>query len=285
MWSDERDERVVMAEELAGRVAVVLGAGSIAAGIGIGRAISMDFARAGAHVIAADRDAASAEETVAAITVEAGRAESAVVDICDDAALTALLGQVEASQGRIDILHCNVGLGRSGPSEDTSPAEFRRICDANLTSLHVAAQAVLPGMRTRRQGVILITSSIAAIRDIGYAHLAYGATKAAAIQFARLLAAENAAFGIRVNTIVAGMIDTPRIGVTLARAYGELSEAEMCARRHAQCPLGRMGSAWDIAHAATFLASDRAGYITGAELVVDGGLSNSIRQPQAGAPG
>ena len=267
-----------MTAELQDRVAVVLGAGSIAEGIGIGRAISMDFARAGARVIAADRNAAAAAETATAIEAEGGRASSVELDVCDDSALAQTLAGIEAEKGQIDILHCNVGLGRTGASEGTTPAEWRRIADANLTALHVAAQAVLPGMRARRRGVILITSSIAAIRDVGYPHLAYGATKAAAIQFARLLAAETAADGVRVNAIVAGLIDTPRIGVTLARAYGPLSEAEMRARRHAQCPMGRMGSAWDIAHAATFLASDRAGYITGAELVVDGGLSNSIRQ-------
>ncbi|MBK5926740.1 SDR family NAD(P)-dependent oxidoreductase [Rhodobaculum claviforme] len=265
--------------ELRDRVAVVLGAGSIAEGIGIGRAIAMDFARHGARVVAADRDADAATETVAAIALEGGFATPAVVDVCDDAALTEMLGQVEAAEDRIDILHCNVGLGRSGPSADTTPAEWRRIADANLTALHVAAQAVLPGMRARGRGVILVTSSIAGVRDVGYPHLAYGTTKAAAIQFARLLASEVAPDGIRVNAIVAGLIDTPRIGVTLANAYGGLSEAEMRARRHAQCPLGRMGSAWDVAHAATFLASDRAGYITGAALVVDGGLSNAIRQP------
>ncbi len=267
-----------MRRELSDRVAVVLGAGSVAEGIGIGRAMALDLARAGARVIAADRNADSAEETAAAIRGEGGHAESAVVDVCDDFALSQLLARVEKAHGSVDILNCNVGLGRSGPSETTSPVEWRRICDANLTALHVASQAVLPGMRKRGRGVILITSSIAAIRDVGYPHLAYGATKAAAIQFARLLAAENAAYGIRVNAIIAGMIDTPRIGVTLVQAYGSMTESEMRARRHAQCPMGRMGSAWDVAHAATFLASDKAGYITGTEVVVDGGLSSSIRQ-------
>ncbi|MGY6634735.1 MAG: SDR family NAD(P)-dependent oxidoreductase [Alkalilacustris sp.] len=271
-------------DDLKGRVAVVLGAGSIAEGVGIGRAIAIDFARHGARVIAADRDAAAAAETVAAIAGEGHSARAARVDVCDDAGLSAMLAAVARDEGRIDILHCNVGLGRSGPSEATTPADWRRFSDANLTALHVAAQAVLPGMRARRSGVILITSTIAAIRDVGYPHLAYGATKAAAIQFARLLAAEVAGDGIRVNAIVAGLIDTPRIAVTLATAYGGMTEAEMRARRHAQCPMGRMGSAWDVAHAATFLASDRAGYITGTELVVDGGLSGSIRQPAALPP-
>jgi NAD(P)-dependent dehydrogenase (short-subunit alcohol dehydrogenase family) len=263
---------------LAGQVALVLGAGSIGEGVGIGRAIAIDFARAGAAVVAADRDGCSAEETAAMIRAEGGAAEAAFIDVLDDDALVGLCRDVERRQGRIDVLQCNVGLGKSGPSAATSPEEWRRIADANLTALHVAAQAVLPGMRERRGGVILITSSIAGIRDVGYPHLAYGATKAAAIQFGRLLAAENAGWGIRVNTIVAGLIDTPRIATTLRAAYGGTSEAEMRALRHAQCPLGRMGTSWDVAHAATFLASKRAAYITGTEIVVDGGLSTTIRQ-------
>lgn len=261
---------------LQGQVAVVLGGGAIAPGIGIGRALCLAYAREGAQVIVADRDLVAAKATVAMLPD--GQGEAAEVDVLSDASVQALISGAGERHGRIDILHCNVGLGKSGPSDHTTGAEWRRFADANLTSLHVAAQAVLPSMRARKSGNILITSSIAGIRDVGYPHLAYGATKAAALHFARLLAGEVARDGIRVNAIVAGLIDTPRIGVTLANAYGDRTEAELRAARDAQCPMGRMGRAEEVAEAAVFLASDRASYITGTELVVDGGLSASIRQ-------
>lgn len=267
--------------DLAGRVAVVLGAGSIGAGWGIGKAICLLYARAGAHVVAADRDLSAAQETRDLILREGGSAEAVCVDVSDDDGLVAGLAAAGAARGGIDILYFNVGIGKAGPSTETSAAEWRRISDANLTALHVAATAVLPGMRARRRGVILATASIAGLRDVGYPHLAYGATKAALIQYLRLLAVENAPYGIRANTIVPGLIDTPRIEKTVAGAYaGGLDR--MKALRASQCPLGRMGTAFDVAEAALFLASDRAAYVTGTELLIDGGLAATARGPAPG---
>lgn len=267
-----------MTRELSGQVAVVLGAGSLGAGWGIGKAVSFEFARAGAKVVAADVNAESAAESARLIAGDGGEAEAHGVDVTDEKALSRLLADAIARHGRIDILYCNVGLGKAGPSGNTSADDWRRITEANLTALHVATQAVVPTMRRQRSGVILTTSSVAGMRDVGYPHLAYGVTKAASGHFMRLVALENAAFGIRANTIVAGLVDTPRIEQTLARSYPEMSLDEMKAARAAQVPLGRMASAFDIAHAAVFLASARAGYITGTELVVDGGLTSTVNR-------
>lgn len=267
-----------MSGELSGRVAVVLGAGSLGEGIGIGKAIALAFAGAGAHVAAFDVDLAAAQETARLCEEAGGRAEAGAVDVLDDAALTAAIADVAERHGRIDVLHCNVGLGKAGPSAATSAADWRRIADANLTSLHVATSAVVPVMSARGGGVVLATSSIAGLRDVGYPHLAYGATKAAAIHFMRLFAIEHAAAGIRANTVIAGLIDTPRIRKTLASSYGGRSFDEARAARAAQVPLARMGTAEDVADAALFLASDRAAYITGTELLVDGGLAATVRQ-------
>ncbi len=267
--------------ELQDRVAVVLGGGSIGPGIGIGKAICIAYAKAGAKVVVGDRDLTSASETAHVCTEAGGYAEPAAVDVLDEAALEAFLRRTASKHGRIDILYCNVGLGKAGPSEKTSADEWRRISDANLTSLHVATQAVVPIMEKGGGGVVLTTSSIAGIRDVGYPHLAYGATKAAAIHFMKLFAREHASKGIRANTIVAGLIDTPRIQQTLASSYGSRSLDEMKAARASQVPLGRMGTAEDIAEVALFLASDRAAYVTGTEILVDGGLATTVMQPAA----
>lgn len=267
--------------ELQDRVAVVLGGGSIGPGWGIGKAISVAFARAGADVVVADRDLSAAQETLDLIIADGGTGTAVAVDVADDVALSACLERVLSEKGRVDILYFNVGIGKAGPSVDTSAADWRRISDANLTALHVVATKVLPTMRAQGSGVILATSSIAGMREVGYPHLAYGATKAALIHYLRLLAVENAPFGIRANTVVPGLIDTPRIEKTVASSYGGAGLEAMKAARAAQCPLGRMGTAFDVAEAALFLASDRAAYITGTELLVDGGLAATTRRPES----
>ncbi|MFW5832988.1 MAG: SDR family NAD(P)-dependent oxidoreductase [Pseudomonadota bacterium] len=258
---------------LEGRTALVIGGGSIAPGMGIGRATALAFAREGARVAVADVRPEAALETVRLIEAAGGAARALTLDVTDDASIRDGVAEAANWLGAIDVLHNNVGLGKAGDPALTSPADWRRIQDANVTALHVACQAVLPGMVARRRGVILTTSSIAGLRHLGYAHLAYATTKAAAIHFTRMLAIDYARYGIRANTIVAGLIDTPRIELTLKSAYAAAGADDMRARRAAVVPLGRMGRAEDVAEAAVFLASDRAAFVTGTELVVDGGLS------------
>ncbi|MEO1089287.1 MAG: SDR family NAD(P)-dependent oxidoreductase [Pseudomonadota bacterium] len=260
---------------LDGRAALVVGGGSIGVGVGIGRAIATAFAREGARVAVADVSLTAARDTLLRIEGIGGRGIALHVDVTDDASLQRGIGDVEDAFGGIDVLHNNVGLGKAGDPAATSAADWRHVQDANVTALHVASQAVLPGMMRRRRGVVLTTSSIAGLRHLGYAHLAYATTKAAAIHFTRMLAIDYASYGIRANSIVAGLIDTPRIDVTLAKAYGGSPDA-MRAKRASVVPLGRMGTAADVAEVAVFLASDRAAYVTGTEVVVDGGLSATV---------
>lgn len=264
--------------DLAGRTALVLGAGALGPGWGIGRALVQRYAAAGARVVAADRDLAAAEATAEAVGDTPGAVHPAAVDVLDADALAALVAETEARHGRLDLLHCNVGLGKAGPAADTSAEDLRRIAEANLVSVHVAAQAALPGMRARGAGVILATSTIAALRAPGYPHAAYGATKAGLNQLIRLMAVEEGPAGVRANVIVAGLIDTPRIAVTLERTAGSGGVEAMRAARARQPPLGRMGDPFDVADAALWLASDRARYVTGAEIVVDGGLTATVRE-------
>ena len=261
---------------LADKVCVVMGGGTIAPGWGIGKAIAVAYARAGAKVIVADINPITAAETVNKIAEEGNTAVACPVDVTDPGSVATVVQTALRSFGGIDVLHNNVGIGKAGASELTTVEDWRRITDANLLSLHIAAQAVIPEMKKRGGGVILCTSSINSMRHIGLPHLAYGVTKAAANHFTRLLAVEYAQFGIRANSIVVGMVDTPRIRKTMLGVYGG-DEEQMLKKRNAQIPLGFMGDAWDVANAALFLASDRARFITGTELVLDGGLTATVR--------
>lgn len=257
------------------RVCVVIGGGSIAPGWGIGKSIAAAYAREGASVAIADINLDAAREAANIIQHGGGQAAPYEVDVTNDNSITEAIRRIEQDFGPIDVLHNNVGLAKSGDPALTTPEEWRKIQDANVTSLHISSQAVLPSMKQRRRGVILTTSSIAALRHLGYSSIAYATTKAAAMHFTRTLAIEYASYGIRANTILAGLIDTPRIKIYLKNAYRGSVE-EMREQRHQAVPLGRMGEARDIAEAAIFLASDRARYITGTELVVDGGLTMTV---------
>lgn len=258
------------------RTIFVVGGGSVAPGWSIGRASSLTYARLGARVCVADLDEASARETVRLIEEERGEAVALVGDASDQEDVQRMFAQARQTFGAIDALHYNVGIGKPGGVMQTSVVDMERIQSANLGGLLLTSQAVLPDMKSRGRGAIVAISSIAAHRYLGYPHLGYGVTKAALEQFVRLTAHEYAPFGIRANTVVPGLIDTPRIASTVARMYSATDLDEAMAARARQVPNGRMGTAWDVAYACAFLVSDAAAYISGTELLVDAGITGKF---------
>lgn len=263
----------MMKIDLSGKRALIIGGGTYGEGNGIGRAVCIGFAACGAAVIVADRNPEAAAATRKIIEENQGRAETTILDVTHFSETAAVIEQLASEP--IDILHYNVGIGFASDTLALESAQFTDVLNANLVGLHNIVRAVLPGMRERRNGVILATSSAWAHRHLGYSHSFYAASKAGLDHFMRLIAQENAAFGIRVNTIAPGFIDTPRVRHNLARSYGDNSFDEILARRAAQVPLGRLGTSEDVAHMAAFLASDLAAYVTGGDFLVDGGLSGS----------
>lgn len=261
---------------LDGRVVFVAGGGSSGPGWSIGRASCVTYARQGAAVCVVDRDAASAVQTTDLIRAEGGLAETLVGDVSDDNDVVRLFAEARERFGSIGVLHHNVGIGQTGGPMETSADEFDRIHRVNLRSLLLALKQLLPDMVERGSGAIVTISSVAGMRYLGYPHLAYGMTKAAVTQMTRQVAQQYASHGIRANTVVPGLIDTPRIAHTVANMFSTDNLNEAREARSRQVPMGRMGSAWDVAHACAFLASDAAAYITGTELLVDGGLTGKF---------
>jgi NAD(P)-dependent dehydrogenase (short-subunit alcohol dehydrogenase family) len=255
------------------KIAVIVGAGQgPGEGLGNGRATALRFVQEGAKVLAVDRDLASAEETARLAGEEGGECIAFEADVTKERTLAAAIKAAQDRWGKVDILHNNVGVSLAGG--DASPLEiteeaFDRVCAINLRGTVMACKHVLPLMRAQRSGVIINISSIAAWEM--YPTVAYKATKAAMIAYTQQLAIQNAEFGVRANVILPGLMDTPMAVDTRARISGR-SRAEIAAMRDAEVPLRkRMGTAWDVANAALFLASDEANFITGVALPVDGG--------------
>jgi len=258
---------------LQGKIAIVIGAGqSPGEGIGNGRATVLRFAQEGGKVLAVDRHLASAEETAAMAKKDGGECAPFEADVTSEASLAAAIAAAEKRWGRLDILHYNVGVSIAGgdaPPLEIGEAAFDRVAAINLRGAIMAVKHALPIMRRQRSGVILTISSVAAWEN--YPFVAYKATKAGLIAFTQQVAIQNAAYGIRANAILPGLMDTPMAVDTRARVSGR-SRAEVAAERDARVPLrGKMGTAWDVANAALFLASDEASFITGVALPVDGG--------------
>jgi NAD(P)-dependent dehydrogenase (short-subunit alcohol dehydrogenase family) len=239
---------------LAGKIALVAGAGASAAGWSIGRASCV------------------AEDAAHQVELAGGSALAVQADVADPDAMQAAVDAALRRYGRIDILQANAGIGKVGGPEDISLDDWNRIQQVNVTSLLIATRLLAPLMRQQGGGAIVTVSSIAGIRYTGYPHLAYSVSKAAVIHFARMAAQQYAADGIRVNTVIPGLIDTPRVAQNVARMFDPNDLQAALAARDKQVPMGRMGTPWEVAKAVAFLASDDASYITGTELVVDGGL-------------
>jgi NAD(P)-dependent dehydrogenase (short-subunit alcohol dehydrogenase family) len=257
------------------RIAIVVGAGqSPGEGMGNGRAAALTFAREGARVLCVDRNLASAQETVDMIAANGGTAVAFKADVTKTAELKAMADDAQARWGRIDILHNNVGVSIAGGDAellDFTEEALERCVAINLKSCIFAAKHVIPIMRRQQSGAIINISSMAAITT--YPYVAYKATKSAMIAFTEQLAYQNAQYGIRANVILPGLMNTPMAVDTRAREFKK-TRAEVEAERDAQVPLRRkMGTGWDVANAALFLASDEASFITGVTLPVDGGAS------------
>ncbi|HUA54807.1 MAG TPA: SDR family NAD(P)-dependent oxidoreductase [Candidatus Sulfotelmatobacter sp.] len=260
-----------MGERLKDKVALVFGAGSVGPGWGNGKATAVLFAREGARVVAVDRNEAAARETVAIIEGEghAGLAFAADVTRSDD--VERVVARTLERHGRIDVLHNNVGITAMGGPIEESEASWRRVLDTNLTGVFLTCKHTLPVMLKQRAGAIVNISSIAAVRYTGLPYSSYYASKAAVNQFTVGVALQYAAHGIRANVVMPGLMDTPMIHQQVVGQYQD--DAAMVAARNAMCPMGFMGTGWDVAQAALFLASDDARYVTGVCLPVDGGIS------------
>ncbi len=257
--------------KLAGRTALVFGAGSAGPGWGNGKAAAVLYAREGARVVAVDLNEAAAAETQAIITDEGGTAIALAGNVTRAGDIDAVIARTLAEFGRIDVLHNNVGITDMGGLDEITEERWKRVMDINLTGVFLTCKAVVPVMLRQGGGAIINISSIAGSVINRYPYFSYYASKAGLNHFTRALAVQYGRQGIRANVVMPGIMDTPLVREQIAGQYDD-ADAMMHARA-AMSPMGRQGSAWDVARASVFLASDEAGYITGVCLPVDGGLS------------
>lgn len=265
-----------MTGRVEGKSAIITGAGQTPGEtIGNGRAMAMLFAREGAEVLCVDRILERAEETVAMVAAEGGRAFAHQADVSRNADCEAIVQAAKARWGRIDILVNNVGIGGGdGPVHRVEEAVWDRIMAVNLKATWMTTKHVLAVMRAQNSGAIVNISSLAAIA--GGNQVAYEVSKAAVNRLTTSTAAANARHGVRCNAIMPGYMDTPMAVSGIAQATGQ-STQDVRETRDARVPLrGKMGTGWDTAYAALFLASDEAAFITGVVMAVDGGMSTRI---------
>jgi NAD(P)-dependent dehydrogenase (short-subunit alcohol dehydrogenase family) len=262
-----------MQKRFENKVAIVTGAGCVGPGWGNGRAIAVRLAEEGARVFAVDRDMARLEETLE----RAGDARSAIVpfacDVTSGASVQAMAEACLERFGTVDVLVNNVGGSAAGGPIELSEEMFDTQVAVNLKSVFLTCKHVLPTMVANRSGAIVNISSASGLRWTGAAQVAYAATKAGVIQMSRVIAVQHAPDGVRVNSVVPGQLHTPMVEVRLARQRAGGDVDALLAQRQKRIPLGFMGDGRDTASAVLFLASDEARFVTGTEIVVDGGMT------------
>jgi NAD(P)-dependent dehydrogenase (short-subunit alcohol dehydrogenase family) len=262
-----------MTGRLAGKVAIVTGAGSVGQGWGNGRATAVVFAREGARVLVVDREEGPLEPTLKMIAGEGGTAVAHTCDVTDSASVTGMIEAARTAFGRVDVLVNNVGGSRHGGPVELDEQTWQAQLDTNLSSVYLGCKHVIPVMKEQGGGAIVNLASTSGLRWTGSAQVGYASAKAGIIQLSKVVAVQHAPDGIRVNTVVPGQLHTPMVEARLAgqRAGGDVDA--LLAQRQARIPLGFMGDGRDTANAALFLASDEARFVTGTEIVVDGGMT------------
>lgn len=269
-----------MGERLKGKVAIVSGAGSIGPGWGNGKAVATLFAREGAKIFAVDRSEEAVAQTASIIAEEGGDCTAHVADVAEAGEVQTLVGRCVEAYGRIDVLHNNVGIVDDKDVLETSEETWDRVMEVNLKSMFLTCKHVIPEMRKQGRGVIVNVGSISGIRWNGVPWIAYYTSKAGVLGFTRAIALDHAKDGIRCNALMPGSINTPLMLEPKRKAVTEAEFDEWLAVRDTKIPLGRTGTAWDVANGALFLASDDSEYITGTHLIVDGGLVAQMKPPQ-----
>ena len=262
-----------MTGRLAGKIALIAGAGCVGPGWGNGRAMAVRFAEEGAKIFAVDRDLECMGETIERVRATGGSIETYQTNVTESAAVALMVTACVQHFGRIDVLVNNVGGSAAGGPVELSEEVWDAQVDANLKSVFLTCKHVLPVMESQAAGAIVNIASTSGLRWGGSAQVAYAATKAGVIQFSRVVAVQYGGKGIRVNTVVPGQLHTPMVEVRLAKQRAGGDVEALLAQRQSRIPLPFMGDGRDTANAALFLASDEARFITGTEIVVDGGMT------------
>ena len=261
-----------MSGRLQDRIAIVTGAGCVGPGWGNGRATCVRFAEEGAKIFAVDRDLDSVKETVERVKAVGGEIVTHQCDVTGANSVEVMVKTCLDHFGRIDVLVNNVGGSAHGGPVEMSEDVWDSQIDFNLKSVFLTLKYVLPAMEKQKSGAVVNIASTSGLRFTGSAQVGYAATKAGVIQLTRVVAVQYANKGIRVNSVVPGQLHTPMVEARLAKQRSGGDVEALLKSRLARIPIGFMGDGRDTANAALFLASDEARFITGTEIVVDGGM-------------